>query len=554
MVYRNARKESKNVFLCIAMLASLVAVVAGVLAPIILKKIIDSLSAVQSSQVIFTYFAVFATLLLLKIFASELKFYPYAKWEKGLLHGAYQYLFEDSQKKHFEFYLNNSSSKLVSYAFQSVMGLKVLLFDCSFHLLPLLLETSLILASVLYIFGVNVFLILLAGISLYVILAKHFSLRLVSYQNELRDSYIDTQSVAVDLINANKDIKLFNSYHLANQLFSDSVSGYADRNLRFYEKKSLLGLAQNMPLVIVTIFVNYYALKLFTHNQLSIGDIALINTYLFQILKPLETVSLLIRGISRANSDFALCEKLLYKPGENLSREIDKARQQNTTKAHLSLKGVKKENILHNINLKIYPGEKVALIGSSGSGKSTLANIIMGLERDYEGSVTISQEDIKTIPERQLRDLICFLPCNARLIEADIMTNILFGKEVDELHNLENLLEGVCLTRKINDLTSGLKTLVNENTNILSAGEKQRIKIARVLARDAKIQIYDEATSHLDSATETKILKHITAKKDKTVIFITHNAEQVVHFDKVYKIEKGAIELYQPQEKQKHIG
>ena len=203
-----------------------------------------------------------------------------------------------------------------------------------------------------------------------------------------------------------------------------------------------------------------------------------------------------------------------------------------------------KENpyILSNINLKIPPGETVAIVGRSGSGKTTMVKLIARFYDVTEGKIMVDGYDIKSLNLSQLRKLVGFVLQENFIFNETIKENISLG---DSEETMEKVIEAAKLANAhdfISNLGMGYETKVGESGLQLSGGQKQRISIARVLYSKPKIIIFDEATSSLDTESEQAIQKNLNAiLKDRTAIIIAHRLSTVRRADRIIVLDNGEI-------------
>jgi ABC-type multidrug transport system fused ATPase/permease subunit len=201
------------------------------------------------------------------------------------------------------------------------------------------------------------------------------------------------------------------------------------------------------------------------------------------------------------------------------------------------------EFALSDINLKVSPGEIVALVGPSGSGKSTLVDLILGLQRPASGEVLISnQAPINCI--RMFPGMIGYVPQETSIFEGTIRENVSLGFAENEFtdEQIMKALEIAALKSLVEESPLGLNTLVGERGTRISGGQKQRLGIARAMLTEPKLLVFDEATSALDGQTEHEISESINSLKGlSTVIIIAHRLSTVKNADKIVYLDKGKI-------------
>jgi ATP-binding cassette subfamily B protein/ATP-binding cassette subfamily C protein len=191
-----------------------------------------------------------------------------------------------------------------------------------------------------------------------------------------------------------------------------------------------------------------------------------------------------------------------------------------------------KDNVLHDINLSIQKGEKVAFVGESGSGKSTLIDIVIGIFKPCYGLLTVDGKKLTVNNIKSWRSKIGYIPQSIYLFDGTVGENVSFGKNTDEakiVHVLQQANVWDFLESK-----NGIHTKVGEGGIQLSGGQKQRIGIARALYSDPEILVLDEATSALDNETESKIMEEIyNISQDKTLIIIAHRLSTTERCDRI---------------------
>lgn len=501
--------------------------------PVVLKKIVDQLAHDHMFGGVKWLLALYSLIMVVERLFNEMQFIVYSKWENGVINNAFVKLFSSLFYKNPKFYVTNLHGTVSSRIYQGVAGLDALMFDVVFKVVPAVIGIAFIMLSLTVVFDCKMSLIVGMGAILYTVSMSFFNKKLILQHNSIRNSYNDASGVTTDLLNAWKDIKLTNAYHFASNLQNCAIKNIIAKTNIFLKKRGLYGFLQSLPICLIFIITNYYAISRFTFGIATIGSILMINNYLFQILRPLESFSLLFRAITKSYSDYMALDKLLDQDQENVS-----AVHQPSLFSCISLENLCINEKFSNINMSIRAGEKIAIIGASGSGKTSLINVLVGLGQEYEGNIFINGERVNNADENNLRSDIAYLSSDARLMNATIQENIAFDKSSD----IFAVLRSAYIAEKVNSLEYGIHTTVNENSPYFSSGEKQRLKIARTLFMNKPIEIFDESTSALDKDLEKHIIDHLLMRESKTVIFITHKMDYLHRFDKVYKIINETLE------------
>uniref|UniRef100_A0A7N4NMN8 ATP binding cassette subfamily B member 1 n=1 Tax=Sarcophilus harrisii TaxID=9305 RepID=A0A7N4NMN8_SARHA len=209
---------------------------------------------------------------------------------------------------------------------------------------------------------------------------------------------------------------------------------------------------------------------------------------------------------------------------------------------HFTYPSRKEVKILKGLNLKVYSGQTVALVGSSGCGKSTTVQLIQRLYDPTEGMVTIDGQDIRTLNVRYLREITGVVSQEPVLFATTIAENIRYGREDVTMEEIEKAVKEANAYDFIMKLPHKFDTLVGERGAQLSGGQKQRIAIARALVRNPKILLLDEATSALDTESEAVVQVALDkAREGRTTIVIAHRLSTVCKADVIAGFEDGVI-------------
>lgn len=197
---------------------------------------------------------------------------------------------------------------------------------------------------------------------------------------------------------------------------------------------------------------------------------------------------------------------------------------------------------LHDINLTIKRGEKIALIGRSGAGKSTLIKLLMKQVLPSSGNIRLDQIRLNNIPAAEWLWKIGFVPQDVELFNMNIRDNILLDRVAEDPEHYRRALEQAALDQLIDSLPEGDQTMVGERGIKLSGGQRQRLGIARALVRDADLIIFDEATASLDSLSEQVIQNALMkAFSGRTMLIIAHRLSTVRFADRIIVLEDGRI-------------
>jgi ATP-binding cassette subfamily B protein len=238
----------------------------------------------------------------------------------------------------------------------------------------------------------------------------------------------------------------------------------------------------------------------------------------------------------------------LDKIGRYTNRNIDKNYQVSELldQSHIEYKNVclhiNNKIILDNINTSISNGSKIGIVGNSGSGKSSFINLLIGVHNPTQGKILLSGKNIFETRRNLVNDQICYIASNTFLFDRSIYNNIAYGNRevsLDQIHNAAKMVDAHDFIMKMKD---GYNTMLSNNGITLSAGQRQRILLARTIIKKSNITILDEATSHIDETNESKILSNLLeVLKGKTLIVISHRLSSLSFTNKILLFENGRI-------------
>jgi ATP-binding cassette subfamily B protein len=291
-------------------------------------------------------------------------------------------------------------------------------------------------------------------------------------------------------------------------------------------------------------------------GNISAGDFVMILGFISNFYYQFYQLTFRLKDLAKFMTDI---EKYLYILALNESvKDPAKPVAKTTTQGNIIFDNVSFQykdgkDALNNFNLRIKPGQTVALVGHSGAGKSTVVKLLLRFFDPDSGTVSIDNVPITDITKSQLRSLIGVVPQEPILFNSTIRENICYG--VNDLYNQtkdgkktvseKELIAAAKMAHAhefISELPDGYETLVGERGIKLSGGQKQRLAIARMILSNPDIVVFDEATSQLDSESEKKIQDAFwKVTEDKTTLIIAHRLSTVVKADKIIVMDQGKI-------------
>lgn len=281
-------------------------------------------------------------------------------------------------------------------------------------------------------------------------------------------------------------------------------------------------------------------------GQLQVGDMMAFITYTMMIVMAFMMLSMVSIILPRSNVAAGRVEEVLNTPPS--IKDPEQPKDDYDFQGEVQFKNVQfkygdaKENVVHDINFTAKRGQTTALIGSTGSGKSTIINLIPRLFDVTEGSITIDGIDIREITMHKLHEMIGFVPQKGILFSGDIRSNIKFGDANISDEQMEKAAEIAQAKEFIESNEKGYSREISQGGTNVSGGQKQRLSIARALAKNPKILIFDDSFSALDNKTDVALRKALADNiQDITQIIVAQKISTILHADNIIVLDEGCI-------------
>ena len=374
----------------------------------------------------------------------------------------------------------------------------------------------------------------------------YYQRKLTSLTGEMRERSADLGSLFVDTILGMRVVSSLQAGEHETARFRKGNDAFVSAMLRMQVTSFMAGALPGTILTAATASVILYGGWMILHDQMSIGALVAFMAYHMRLLSPIQVLMGLASSLATARVSLGRIFELFDTPAE----VQEPADPRPLTKVRTSLRfehvhmRYDREAVLSDVCLEIPQGAFCAILGPSGAGKSTLADLMVRQLDPDAGRVLIDGADVRDFALKDLRREVLLLDQSPYLFNATIAENVAFALPDASRAEIEAAGRQAGLDELIRRLPQGYDTRTGERGLALSAGERQRIALARALLRRPSILILDEPTSALDVKTEALIAANLRASlPDATIIVITHKPALAQIADTIITVEAGRAEV-----------
>ena len=530
----------------IALGCLIIAKVATVAVPLILKRIVDTLD-VESSLLLLPLglLLAYGALRLTTALFNELRDVLFARVRYRAIQKLSTRVLEHLHNLPLRFHLERQTGSITRDLERGTQSLSSIINYMVFIILPTFVELGLVAAILLGAYALKFSLATLVTVILYIGFTLLVTNWRMKYRHEMNRLDSQANSIAVDSLLNYETVKYFNNERYELSRYGETLSQWENAAVKSITTMSMLNFGQAFIIAIGVTVIMIFAAGGVTDGTMTLGDLVLVNALMLQLFVPLNTLGIVYRQITYSLADMDMLVKLLEKDTE--IKDSENATQLDVTAAqiefdHVSFSYNQDREILKDVSFTIPSGHKVAVVGASGAGKSTIARLLFRFYDVSEGMVRIDGQDVRDCTQQSLHENIAVVPQDTVLFNESIYFNIQYAKPNASKQEIEQAARLANIHDFIVQLPQQYETIVGERGLKLSGGEKQRIAIARAVLKNPRIIIFDEATSSLDSQSESMILnamKEVT--KGVTTLVIAHRLSTIVDADSIYVFDHGRV-------------
>ncbi|HLL39645.1 MAG TPA: ABC transporter ATP-binding protein [Rubrobacteraceae bacterium] len=458
-------------------------------------------------------------------------------------------LFEKMLSLHHDFYDKASTGELVSRATNDLRVVRFFVGWGMFQLFISLLTLVVVSAALLYL-NATLALIVLSPMPLLAFAAYRFAAKVHPIFRSVQQKLADVTTAVQENVSGIRVVKSFAREPFERDQFGGRAEGVlnetlAARGLRAFYIPGMSFL----PATSIAILILFGG-RAVVEGTLTVGEFTLFQLYLMQLVWPMQGFGMVIDQGQRA---LASCERVFEildsEPGVHSPKNPEPFPETAPTVEFRNVSfsyesgDERGEPVLDGVDLRVEPGEAIAVVGATGSGKSTLLSLAPRFYDPERGSVLVGGADVKDLDLEELRRNVGVVPQETFLFSETVRDNITFGNPDATQEEVENAAKIAGIHDQILTFPKGYDTMVGEWGITLSGGQKQRVAIARALVKDPKILILDDATSSVDAETEKSIQEALRGtlleSSGRTTFIVAHRLSTILLADRIVVLEGG---------------
>jgi ATP-binding cassette subfamily B protein len=530
----------------LALGALILAKIANVGIPLLLKDIVDALDAPASQMILpLALLLAYGALRLASSLFNEVRDSVFARVRHGAMRKVSTRVLDHLHRLSLRFHLERKTGGVSRDIERGTRSVSSLLNYMVFSILPTLVEVVLIAGILLGRYSAWFAAITFASVVLYIFVTFRITEWRMKYRVQMNASDSRANTQAIDSLMNYETVKYFGNEQHELSRYDRSLEQWEDAAVKSQTSLSVLNVGQATIIAAGVTLIMVLAARGVVAGSMTLGDLVLVNAFLLQLFIPLNFLGIVYSQLKHAIADMQLMFDLLGRQPEVEDRAD--AVPLEIGRGDVRFDRVRfgydaERTILHDVSFSIPAGHKIAIVGPSGAGKSTLARLLFRFYDVSSGRILINGQDVRAVTQESLRAAIGIVPQDSVLFNDSLRYNIAYARPGSDQESIEAAARAANIHHFISTLPQGYDTVVGERGLKLSGGEKQRVAIARVILKNPKILVFDEATSSLDSHSERMIMESLrAAARNHTTLAIAHRLSTIVDADRILVMEHGRI-------------
>ncbi len=531
----------------LALACLVLAKLANVGVPLVLKGIVDSLDAAPGRTLALpiALLAGYGVLRLTSSLFNELRDVLFARVRYRAMRRLTITTLSHLHALSLRFHLERKTGAISRDLDRGSRSLSTLLNYMIFNILPVGVEFSLVAAILIGRYDPVFTLVILVTVGIYVAFTLAITNWRMQYRHETNRLESKASNEAVDGLINYETVKYFGNEQQETRRCDATLADWENTAVLSQTSMSLLNFGQGAIIALGVALIMFFAATRVLEGTMTLGDLVLVNAFLLQLFLPLGFLGIVYRQIKYALADMDLLVKLLEERPEILDHPDAKplaVTRGEVRFEHVDFGYTGERRVLRDVDFVIPPGHKLAVVGASGAGKSTLARLLFRFYDVDAGRILIDGQDIRTVTQASLRSAIGIVPQDTVLFNESLYYNLAYARPGVSRAEVEAAARMAHIHEFISSLPEGYATLVGERGLKLSGGEKQRVAIARAILKNPRVLIFDEATSSLDSRSERHILEALReVAAHHTTLVIAHRLSTIVDADHILVMDQGRV-------------
>jgi ATP-binding cassette subfamily B protein len=555
MVLKKANKNKRNWFidilkkdiklLIITITLGLIASSLGMAIAVFSQKLIDTIIPSHNLNNLFIGLCIAASILLIKIIVTYTQQYTGAKYNQQFNMRLIDEFFRNLLLLPKSFFDSHSTGVLIARMNDSSSIQQTITYVANTLILnALILIVSIV---VMFFYSAKMSLMVLVALPIFLTIAFAYKKKVVRNITKVMEANAKKESNYISTIQNIDLLKTHNKEEMFTNINHEMYGDYQKRILRSTMTGASIGAVAELSGTFLFILMLSYSSYQMIIGNLTVGEFTAAITIATGMFGPIATLGFAILQLQGARVAFdRMYEFITLDPEYDKNEDETKLNLEKIT--NIELKNIyfsyqNEKIILNDLSFMVNKGEMLCIFGRNGSGKTTILKLLMYLYRPGNGDIKFNGTDIKDISIQGFRKKIAIVAQQSKLFDRTVIENICLDSDYMETETAIHFLNGLGFDKYINTLDQGYNTMINENGENLSGGQKQIISLARALCKKPDVLLLDEPTASMDEEAEAFVIE--TLKKFKAngiVIIVTHKRNPAKESDKIVILKNGAFQ------------